>query len=180
MIALYALPMEPLKLYDYLFRSRQTMFDAMRPLTPEQYGRKFDFALGTIGATITHMMISEWYYLERFRGRPVPPYSEWPIQYENPPVFDVVEKHWRAQQQDVRHAIESERDWNRRIEYDSSADDAGNRWHIGATSGDVLTQLALHEVHHRAQLIVMLRLIGAKPLQDIDYNELMYERREIT
>ncbi|MBX3390927.1 MAG: DinB family protein [Phycisphaeraceae bacterium] len=172
--------MNPLKLYDYLVRSREKMFDAVRPLTFEQYGQRFDFALETIGATITHMMISEWYYLARFRGLPVPPYSQWPVQYENPATFEVVEKNWQAQQREVRGVIGSERDWTRRIEYDSFADDAGKRWHIGATAGDVLTQLALHEVHHRSQLMVMLRLLGARPLQDIDYNELMYERREIT
>lgn len=180
MSSVYSVPMNPLKLYDYLIRSRERMFDAVRPLTPEQYSRDFDFALRTVGATITHMMISEWYYFERFRGRAVAPYSEWPIQYERPPAFGMIEQNWRAQQRDVRSEIDSERDWDRRIEYDSLADDAGRRWHIGATAEDVLTQLALHEVHHRAQLMVMLRQLAVKPLQDIDYNDMMYERREIT
>ena len=52
-----------------------------------------------------------------------------------------------------------------------------------ATIGVLFTQLALHEMHHRAQVMAMLRLMresGANipGVQDIDYNDLMYERRE--
>jgi len=46
-----------------------------------------------------------------------------------------------------------------------------------ATAGDIATQLVLHEVHHRAQAMAMLRHLG-RPVQDIDYNDLMYERVE--
>jgi uncharacterized damage-inducible protein DinB len=173
--------MNPLKTYDYLIQSRERVFDAVRPLTPEQWGHKFNFGLITIGATLTHNMTSEWYYFERFTGKAVPPYEQWTFQYERPPAFGVVEATWRTQQTRVRAIVASERDWTRKIEYDTFADDAGKRFHISATSGDILTQLALHEVHHRAQIMAMLRELGGnvKPLQDIDYNDLMYERREL-
>jgi uncharacterized damage-inducible protein DinB len=35
----------------------------------------------------------------------------------------------------------------------------------------------LHEVHHRAQAMNILRQLGVK-LADIDYNAMMYTRRE--
>lgn len=173
--------MHPLKTYDFLILSRDRIFDAVRPMTPEQYLHRFPYALVTIGATLTHMMVSEWYYFERFRGRPVPPYEQWEIQYEQPPVFGVVETKWREQQREIRAVIEAERDWNRRIEYDTFPDDDNKRFHIGATSGDILTQLALHEMHHRAQLLIMRRelLPSAPMVLDLDYNDLMYERREL-
>lgn len=173
--------MHPLKTYDFLILSRDRIFDAVRSLTHVQYLHRFPYALNTIGATLTHMMTSEWYYFERFRGRSVPPYEQWEIQYENPPAFAVVEKKWREQQKDVREVIAVERDWNRRIEYDTFPDDNNKRFHIGATAADILTQLALHEMHHRAQLLIMRReLIPSAPLVlDLDYNDLMYERCEI-
>lgn len=173
--------MNALKIYDFLVLSRDRVFDAVRVLTPDLYRHRFPYALNTIGATLAHMMTSEWYYFERFRNRSVPPYEQWEIQYEKPPEFAVVERMWREQQKDVRAAIEAEKDWNRRIEYDTFPDENGKRYHLAATSGDILTQLALHEMHHRAQLFIMRRqLVPTAPLvPDLDYNDLMYERREI-
>lgn len=172
--------MDPLRIYDYLTLSRQRVLDAVRPLTPQQYHRPFTFGLKTIGTTLTHIMISEWYYIERLEGRAVAPYEQWPIKYESPPAFDVIEAAWREQAKRVRAAIAAEREWNRRITYLSFPDDHGKRFHITATAGDFFTQLALHEVHHRAQVLAMLRELGdgVMPVQDIDYNDLMYERRE--
>ncbi len=170
------------RIYDYLIKSRERVFDAVRPLSPQQYYREFPFGLKTIGRTLTHIMISEWYYIERLAGRTIPPYDQWPIKDENPPAFDVIEKTWREQAKNVRAAIAAESsqgDWSRTITWLSFPDDPrGNkRFHITATAGDFVTQLALHEVHHRAQIMAMLRELG-RPVQDIDYNDLMFERRD--
>jgi uncharacterized damage-inducible protein DinB len=179
--------MDPLKIYDYLTTARQRVFDAVRPLPPEHYQRQFDFGLKTIGCTLAHLMISEWYYIERLEGRPVPPYAQWPIKYENPPAFEIIEKTWREQARNVRASIAAHGqrgEWSRKISWLSFPDDTrGNkRFQITATAGDFLAQLTLHEVHHRAQLMAMLRLLPAagKPLEDLDYNALMFERVEAT
>src|SRR6185369_13797854 len=72
--------------------------------------------------------ISEWYYIERLEGRVVPPYEQWPIKYENPPAFDVVEATWREQMKNVRVSVAAQRDWNRKITYLSFPDDNGRRF----------------------------------------------------
>ena len=141
--------MDPIRIYDYLAQSRQRVLDAVRPLTSQQYQREFGFGLKTIGATLAHIMISEWYYIERVEGRRVPPYDQWPIKYEHPPAFEVAEAVWCEQAKSVRASIAAQRDWNRRITWESFPNDAGKRFHITATAGDFFTQLALHEVHHR-------------------------------
>jgi uncharacterized damage-inducible protein DinB len=181
------LPMDPLKIYDYLVKSRERVFDAVRPLTPQQHRQPFAIGLKTIGSTLTHIMISEWYYIERLEGRAVPPYEQWAIRYDGPtpPAFEAVERIWREQADRIRAVIASESekgDWTRKITWLSFPDDTrGNkRFHITCTAGDLVTQLALHEVHHRAQLMAMLRELGAPPLEDLDYNALMYERVEAT
>lgn len=177
--------MDPLKIYDYLTKSRERVFDAVRPLTPEQYFRPFTIGLKAIGPTLAHLMISEWYYIERLQGRTVPPYEQWPIKYEPPdtPAFDVVERTWREQAKRIRIAIAAESDWARTITWLSFPDDTrGNkRFHIACTAGDLMTQLALHEMHHRSQVMAMLREIGPpiKPLEDLDYNAMMFERVEV-
>ena len=60
----------------------------------------------------------------------------------------------------------------------SGREDTGQRELINASPSDIFTQLALHEVHHRAQAMNILRRLGAKA-EDLDYNTLMYTRRPI-
>lgn len=182
--------MDPLRIYDYLAAARRRLLDAVRTLTPEEYLRPFPFGLTTVGATVTHMMLSEWYYIERVEGREVPPYERWPIQYENPPSLTVIEPIWREQEVRVRSVLAAQTDavgadgsrgWDRRIAYESFPDDTRGRrrFLLCATAGDYVIQLALHEVHHRSQAMSMLRQLG-QPVQDIDYNDLMFERRELS
>ena len=172
--------MDPLRIYDYLAKARERVLDAVRPLTPQQCHHRFGFGLNTIASTVTHIMVSEWYYIERLAGRPVPPYEQWPIKYEDPPAFGVVEKAWREQAKNTRASIAGERDWTRKVTWLSFPDARGKRFHVSATAGDLFTQLALHEVHHRAQIMAMFREFGGAvpPLADLDYNALMFERRE--
>lgn len=170
--------MEPTRIYQYLERARERLFDAVRPLTPEQYARPFPLGLKAIGSTLAHLMNSEWYYMERFQSRTVPPYSQWPIQEESPPAFAMIEARWRDQMARIRAIIAGERDWSRRLAFDSFANEQGKRFHVSMTTGDLISQLALHEVHHRSQVMAMLRMIGegVKPLEDIDYGYMMFER----
>lgn len=50
---------------------------------------------------------------------------------------------------------------------------------VTASAADIFSQMALHEVHHRAQAMNMLRQLGAT-MEDIDFNALMLRRREAT
>ncbi len=167
--------MEPLRTYDYLTLSRQRVFGWIRPLTAEQYAREFPFGLKTLGKTLTHIMISEWYYVQRLQGSAVPPYDQWPMQQETPPPFVALETAWIEQARRTRDALSAVRDWNHELEYQVTDDD--DKQVIVTTSpGDIFTQLALHEVHHRSQVISMLRQLGID-VDDIDFNTLMYKRR---
>ncbi len=171
--------MNPLKLYDYLIAARGRFMPALRTLTPEQYHRTFNFGLGSIASTTAHLMISEWYFMERFAEREVAPYAEWPIQYEKPPGLDVIEREWPPQAARIRATIAAERDWSRSISWLSFPDQAGQRFHVTGTADDFIAQIALHEVHHRSQLMSMLRCLGdgVAPVQNIDYVQVAFERR---
>lgn len=168
--------MNPLRTYDYLVLARGRLFDAVRPLSTEQYRRPFPIGPGSLAAVLTHTLISEWYYIERLEERAVPAYSEWEIQDEKPPEFAVLEAKWREQAQRTRAAIECERDWDRVIEYRAVSPDEPPTT-VCASAGDIFIQLALHEVHHRAQALNILRQLGSPLKDDIDFNALMYQRR---
>lgn len=169
--------MDPLRIYDYLVLSRQQIFAAVRPRTAEEYGRQFAIGLGTLGRTLTHIMICESTYVLRIEGRPVPPYEQFPIQDEDPPPFPVLEAEWNQQAGRTRAVLAAVGDWNAEIEYRSMWGDPPPI--IIASAADLFTQLAFHEVHHRAQAMNMLRQLGAA-LDDIDYNTLMFQRRAPT
>lgn len=168
--------MNPLRTYDYLVLARDRLFDAVRPLSAEQYRRNFPIGPGSLAAVLTHTFISEWYYIERLEERDVPPYGEWEIQDESPPAFAVLEAKWREQAQRTRAAIERERDWDRAIEYRAVSPDEPPTI-VSARAQDIFVQLALHEVHHRAQALNILRQLGSPLKEDIDFNALMYQRR---
>ena len=167
--------MDALRVYDYLLATRERLFDAVRPLPAEAYLRSFPFGLTTLGSTLTHLYTAEWYYFERMASRHVPAYETWPIHDERPPAFAVLEAAWREQGTRVREVVAGERDWARPIGWLGFPDDRGRRFHIKATVGDCFTQLILHEAHHRAQAMVMLRELG-RPLEDIDFNAIAFER----
>jgi uncharacterized damage-inducible protein DinB len=168
-------PMQPLKTYDYLTRSRERIFTRVRPLGAADYAREFPIGLGTLGRTLTHVMLCEWTYVERIAGRDLPPYAEFPIQDENPPPFAVLEAEWTAQAARTRAALSEVEDWTAELEY-RTVPDIGPRKIVTATYDDLFTQLAFHEIHHRAQAMNILRHLGIT-VDDIDYNTLMYHSR---
>ncbi len=168
--------MEPLRIFDYLTLARQRVFEWVRPLSDEQYAREFPIGPGTLGRTLTHIMISEWYYEQRIRQRDVPPYEAWPIRSESPPPFAALEAAWRKQADDTRAALEAVRDWNAELEYRVTTDD-GRRMIVTASAAGLFTQLILHEAHHRAQAMNVLRQLGIA-VEDLDFTALMFERRE--
>lgn len=168
--------MDPLKTYDYLTLARQRIFDWARPLSPAEYTRTFSIGLGSLARTLTHIMICEYAYVRRIEGVALPPYDQWPIQDEHPPEFAVIERTWTAQALQTRAALSAVKDWSVELEYRIDGDEGPQI--INATKSDIFTQLVLHEVHHRAQAMNILRQLGIAS-QDIDYNTLMYRRRKV-
>ena len=168
-----------MRIYDYLTLARQKVFDCVHPLSVEQYACVFPIGLGTLGRTLTHIMICEWFYVQRIEQRVVPPYDQWPIQDEKPPSFGVLEATWIEQAKQTRAALSAVRDWDTAIEYRTLSDGQNDPSQIvTASAADLFTQLALHEVHHRAQAMNILRQLGVA-IEDIDFNALMYQRREV-
>ncbi len=167
--------MEPLKIYDYLTLARERVLEKVRPLSAEQYAREFPIGHETLGRTLTHIMISEWYYVQRIGERDVPPYAQWPIQQEDPPPFAALDAGWTEQADQTRAALSAVRDWTADLEYRVTADNDRPEI-VTASAADLFTQLVLHEVHHRAQVMNMLRHLGV-PVEDLDFNT-FFKRRE--
>lgn len=167
--------MDAIKIYDYLTLARRRVFEWVRPLSAEQYARQFPIGLGTLGRTLTHIMICEWGYVQRIQHRAAARFDQRPFDDEAPPAFAVLEDAWTKQAAQTRAALGAVRDWREAFEFRVTWDDRPTI--VTACAGDIFTQLAFHEVHHRAQAMNMLRQLGVSA-EDIDYNALMYSRRD--
>jgi uncharacterized damage-inducible protein DinB len=165
---------DPLKTYDYLTLARQRILAWVRPLSPEQYTKQFPIGLGSLARTLTHIMTSEWYYMERMQGHAIAPDEQWPIRDEAPPPFATLEAAWIDLARRTRAALSEVRDWKADLVYGIDGDKGPEI--ITASASDIFTQLVLHEVHHRAQAMNMLRHLGFAA-EDIDFNTMMYKRR---
>lgn len=167
----------PAAVYEYLIKARAKLLDWVRPLTLEQYTKEFPFGKKTIRDTLVEIPIAEWLYGMRLLGEPIPPRDQQPFvkyyQTEFPPLEDA----WRVLADRTRRVLREERNWARPVEYIVRLP---NRpaVQIRATAGGLATQLICHEVHHRAQVMAMLRQFGI-PAENLDYSALMVQRTEL-
>ena len=165
--------------YDYLRQSRGKLSDWIRPLRQDQYTQEFPFGLRTLRATMIEIAGVEWLYVRRLSDpqQALPPREDWPIAEQRQPTFKDLEPAWAEQAARTRDVIAKVRDWDAPIEY--TATQSGKRIVVSTTKADIATQLCLHEVHHRAQAMAMLRQLGV-PAENLDYSILMFRRREET
>jgi uncharacterized damage-inducible protein DinB len=167
-------PIEPVRVYDVQTLARRRLFEWVRPLTQAQYIRPFPFGLATVRATLNEIVRTEHFLLLRLAGQPIPPFDDaYPISEIRQPRFADLEAVWEPQMTAVRAVLAETTDWDRRVACEL-------RWPdrvvtLTAPKAAIATQLILHEVHHRAQAMAMLRLLGV-PAQTLDYIQYVQER----
>jgi len=173
----------PAEIYEYLAEARQRLLDWVRPLTLEEYTRAFPFGKTTIRETLVEIPLAEYSYGARLLGETVP--AEHPFRRYYQTAFAPLEAAWRELADRTRRILREERDWSRTVEWrppPRPATGAGGSDRpviVRATAGGIATQLLLHEVHHRAQVMAMLRQLGI-PAQNLDYSILKFERVEVS
>ncbi|HLW47972.1 MAG TPA: DinB family protein [bacterium] len=156
-------------------QARRRLFDWIRPLTQAQYIRPFPFGLATVRATLNEIVRTEHFLWLRLTERPIPPFDDnYPISETRQLQFTDLEAVWEEQMGAVRAALAETTDWDRPVTCEV-------RWPdrivtFTAPKAAIATQLLLHEVHHRAQAMAMLRLLGV-PAQDLDYIVFVQQRR---
>jgi uncharacterized damage-inducible protein DinB len=167
----------PAGIYEYLVKARAKLWDWVRPLTMEQYTKEFPFGKKTIRETIVEIPLAEWLYGRRLVGESIPPREDQPFVKYYQTEFAPLESAWRELADRTRRLLREERDWGRPVEYIVRPP---NRpaVQIHATAGGIATQMICHEVHHRAQVMAMLRQFGIAA-ENLDYSALMVTRTEL-
>lgn len=166
------------RVYDVHSQAREKLFDWIRPLTQEDYTREFPFAHRTLRATMIELAMTELWLSMRLREEPMPRPFRWeemPINETMHDTFLKVEAAWRAQAPRTRATLAGSTDWDRVVQ--TVLYGRKRMRTLTATRRDIATQLLLHEVHHRAQAMAMLRHLGVAA-QDLDYIYFVQDERE--
>ncbi|HLW47973.1 MAG TPA: DinB family protein [bacterium] len=171
--------MEYAHVYDVLTQARRRLFDWVRPLSQEQYTKQFPFGMGTLRKTLIEIAAVELMYTKRLRGDALPPQPglppDFPIGETKQPAFAELERVWTAQAPQTRAILAGISDWaqtvTRRIEQGDTVTVST------ASKADIATQMLMHEVHHRAQAMAMLRQLGVAA-ENLDYISFVVRRQE--
>jgi uncharacterized damage-inducible protein DinB len=167
----------PSAVYEYLVKARAKLLDWVRPLTMEQYTKEFPFGRKTIRDTLVEIPHAEWLYGMRLIGEPTPPREEQPFVTYYQTAVAPLETAWRELEDRTRRILREQQDWTRPVEYIVRPPNRPAA-RIHTTAGGVATQMICHEVHHRAQVMAMLRQFGIAA-ENLDYSALMVTRTEV-
>ncbi len=166
----------PAEAYEVLLLARSRLLGWVRELSDDQYAREFPIGHRTVRATLVHVASAEWGYVRRLRGEPVPPPDQRPLARYAAEPFAPFERAWAEQAEQTRAALRAVQDWTQPVEFVSTF--GGRRRRYRTTAAGVATQLLLHEVHHRAQVMFMLRQMGF-PAENLDYSALGFQVEEL-
>jgi uncharacterized damage-inducible protein DinB len=165
--------MRPHEQYDYLTKVRGMLFEWIRQLGVDQYAREFPYGLKTIHATLTHTAGSEWTNARRIQGAS-PTAADSPFAGNRTRTFAEVASAWTAQAPETRAALAAVSNWTDPVEFRLTLPNQPVV-RIRTTKGGVASQLLFHEIHHRAQIMSMLRQHGIAA-QNLDFSATMYHR----
>jgi len=131
------------------------IIDACRPLSGEQFHRRFDIGPGSLHDTLVHIVGAKRTWTDTLAQGDIRPRIEEDGQRRTP---DQIMELWNQV-----HAAFAEQAFR------CPADEMVSRvtrggWSVQLTRAAVLTHVTTHGMHHRAQCLNMLRQLGVNPL----------------
>lgn len=144
------------ELFGYCYWANGRLFEAMARLTPEEFTRTVGGSYGSIRNTLVHALSAEWGWLDRCGGPPRGPRLD-AAQY---PTLTTLVETWTRVERDMHAFLATLRD-----------EDLGReiRFTLGGSAeqvmllGQLLHHAAVHGVHHRGQVSLLLRMLGHAP-----------------
>jgi uncharacterized damage-inducible protein DinB len=143
-------------LYDYGYWANRRLFHVISQLTAEQFTQPVGGSYGSIRNTMVHVLSTESGWLSRCggpeRGPRLNP-GDYPTAESLIALWNEVETHMR----EFLSGLE-DGDLRRSAEY---VNDRGEKRTMPL--GELLQHAAVHGVHHRGQVALLLRLLGYAP-----------------
>jgi uncharacterized damage-inducible protein DinB len=152
-----AVTVEDLKtLFDYSYWANAGLHDVLSQVTTEQFTQPVAGSYGSIRSTMVHMLSAEWGWLERCGGAARGP----ALSAQDYPTVAALFDRWRLVEAQVREFLSTLRneDLGRVVEF---AIGGGPRQSM--LLGQLLHHAAIHGIHHRGQVALLLRTLGHVP-----------------
>lgn len=148
-------PDEVRTLYRYNSWANHRALDACASLTPAQFTQNLNSSFPSVCDTLTHIMLAEWLWLERWQGRS-PGFP--PNDFAD---LASLRTRWQKIDTDLHAFVQklSATDLDRVVEYKNTKGNA-----FSNPMGQMLQHVVNHGTYHRGQITTMLRQLGATPL----------------
>jgi len=148
-------------LLDYHYWARDVIFDAVAPLTPEQFTREVDSSFKSVRDTVAHIYAADWIWYTRWLGES--PKSL--VAYDAFPDAASIRKAWVDLEGKVRAFVDGlgEAGVLRVFEYKLLSGATG-----ASPFSQMLTHVVNHGSYHRGQVTTLLRQLGAAPPKSTD------------
>jgi uncharacterized damage-inducible protein DinB len=143
-------------LFDYSYWADRKLFEVVSQLTTEQFTETVAGSYGSIRNTMVHILSAEWGWLDRCGG---PRRGPALAASDYPTAASVIER-WQQVEASVRAFLANlgDDDLDRVIEF---AFGEGPKYAIRL--GEAMQHAAIHGVHHRGQIALLLRSLGRAP-----------------
>jgi uncharacterized damage-inducible protein DinB len=144
------------RLYDYNYWANRKLFSVVSQLTPAQFTQSVAGSYESVRNTMVHVLSAEWGWLDRCGG----PSRGERLKADDYPTFEKLEETWTRVERYMRDFLASleDADLSRPIEF---ALGAGPKHSVPL--GDLMQHGAVHGVHHRGQVAMLLRMLGFVP-----------------
>lgn len=144
------------ELFDYSYWANTRLFNVLAWVAPEQFTQTLGGSYGSIRNTLVHLLSAEAGWLERCggpkRGPRLNP-ADFPTLNSVIRTWDKVEVNMRRLLADLR-----DEDLGRKVEFSFEP-----TRHYSMSVGEMLHHAALHGVHHRGQVALLIRVLGYVP-----------------
>jgi uncharacterized damage-inducible protein DinB len=143
-------------LYDYHYWANKQLIGIVSQLTPEQFTQSVAGSYGSIRNTLVHVLSAEWGWLDRCGG---PERGERLNPQDYPTVASLVQA-WIRVEEHVRGFLSGLKDED--LARDIAFAIGGGPKH-SLPLGHLMQHAAVHAVHHRGQVALLLRTLGYVP-----------------
>jgi uncharacterized damage-inducible protein DinB len=144
------------RLYDYGYWANRRLLRVISELSPDEFTRTAAGNPRSIRDTLVHAMSAEWGWLSRCGG-PERGLALNPTDY---PTTAAVRETWRVVEGHLRTFLSQLKDEDLARETEFTNPRGEKR---SLTMAELLQHAANHGVHHRAQLALLVRLLGHTP-----------------
>jgi uncharacterized damage-inducible protein DinB len=127
-------------LVDYHYWARDRLFEALNPLTSDQFTRDLSSSFPSVRDTLVHLYVADWGWYLLWQGQSLTD----PPAADSFPDLESVRGAWQEQESKVRGFVKN-----------LAEDDVGGFWQR-------LLHLVNHASYHRGQVTTMLRQLGAE------------------